>query len=194
MTSPVIAMTAKDIERNTYKSGGLIMFPVQNFKIFDGFSCCNPGDPDQDIDDFIRHDAWRHFQDRVAVTYGLFSADRRADDSPIGFATLQNDSIKLQEKTYAYPQMPAVKIGRFGIRREAQRKTAGTAFLGMIRDFMRQSGNRTGCRYLTLSTYPALVRFYEKNSFTVLNGLPVRPNPKKQLIMYLSLTEKSIQR
>jgi GNAT superfamily N-acetyltransferase len=187
-------MTAADIERNTYKSGGLIIFPVQNFEIFSGFSCCNPGDPDQDIDDFIHHDARRHFQDRVAVTYGLFSADRKADDLPIGFATLQNDSIKLQEKTYAYPHMPAVKIGRFGIRREAQRKAAGTAFLGMIWNFMRQASNRTGCRYLTLSTYPALIPFYEKNGFTVLSGLPSKPSPKKQLIMYLSLTTESIHR
>ena len=85
------------------------MRPVEDFRIFNGFSCCAPGDH-KDIDDFIHHgDAKRHFKDKVAVTYGLFEDAPGAEDYPLGFATLQNDAIEIEEKKYAYPNMPAVK-------------------------------------------------------------------------------------
>ena len=64
-----------------------------------------------------------------------------------------------------------------------------------IDDFIRSEAKRhTGCRFLTLSTFPPLIPFYEKNNFTVLGGKPAKPRPTKQLIMYLDLAHPSIHR
>ena len=187
MTPKVTLKTAPNVDRNVFKYQGLIMKAIKGFTVFDGFSCCGPEGCKDDIDDFIRNDARRHFKDKVAVTYGLFHDQPDKDHYPLGFATLQNDAIKMDGTKYPYENMPAVKIGRFGIRREIHGKGFGALFLAMIRLFMSQPDNRTGCRYLTLNTYPALVRFYEKNNFKVLGEKPANPRPSKQLIMYLDL-------
>ena len=186
-------MTATPKTRNSFPLNGLIMEVVEDFLIFNDFFCCGPDDKDKDIDDFIHNDAERHYRDKVAVTYGLFKATHKIR-WPLGFATLQNDTIAIRPEEYnIYPNMPAVKIGRFGIRREIQRKRFGTTFMAMIRQFM-VCDNRTGCRFLTLNTYPALFKFYDKNNFIVLNGMPAAPDPDEQLSMYLDLMAKSIHR
>ena len=171
------------------------MRPVEDFTIFNGFSCCGPDD-DTDIDEFIHNDASRHFRDKVAVTYGLFWDEPGEDHYPLGFATLQNDAIKMAGTKYPYKDMPAVKIGRFGIRREIQSIGLGANFLTMIRMFMSQPDNRTGCCYLTLNTYPIpkLLKFYDDNNFLALGGLPKNPKPTKQLVMYLDLLKNSLYR
>ena len=198
MTSKVYPKKALsvDIERNFFRHQGLIMKPVEDFEIFNGFSCCSPDDNDVDIDEFIRHDARRHFKDKVAVTYGLFLDEPDKDHYPLGFATLQNDAIRMEGTKYPYTNMPAVKIGRFGIRCEIQGMGFGANFLAMIRMFMSQADNRTGCCYLTLNTYPIpkLLKFYDDNNFLVLDGLPKNPKPTKQLIMYLDLVKSSAYR
>ena len=195
MTFKASLKTAPNEGRNVFSYRGLKMKAIEDFTVFDGFSCCGPND-DKDIDGFIHNDARRHFKDKVAVTYGLFLEDApgKAARFPLGFATLQNDAIKMDGTKYPYENMPAVKIGRFGIRREVHREGFGALFLTMIRLFMSQPDNRTGCRYLTLNTYPALVRFYEKNNFTALGGKRARLAPTEQLIMYLDLTASSIHR
>ena len=179
--------------RNVFRYRGLIMRTIEDFRIFNGFSCCGPDDKDKDIDDFIQNAARRYFKDKVAVTYGLFLDEPGRGHYPLGFAALQNDAIEIPVKDY-YPNMPAVKIGRFGIRREVHGKGFGANFLTMIRLFMSQPDNRTGCRYLTINTYPPLVKFYEKNNFTVLGGKKANLKPTKQLVMYLDLAAKSIHR
>jgi len=213
------AATARQDDRNFFKHEGLIMKPVEDFTVFDGFLCCDPDDKDADIDNFLRDgDASRYFNDKVAVTYGLFFdrqkwkaklplliLSRLADKLPffsrpgwesklpLGFATLQNDAIEIPIKDY-YPNMPAVKIGHFGIRREFQRRKIGSTFLYMIYQFMRQANNRTGCRFLTLNTYEPLVKFYEDNNFIVFNGKPRNPQSSSQSIMYLDLLAESFNR
>jgi hypothetical protein len=142
MTSKLFSQkTPHEGRGNTFSHQGLIMKPVEDFGIFNGFSCCGPDDKDKDIDNFIRDDARRHFEDKVAVTYGLFLDEPDNDHYPLGFATLQNDAIKMEGTKYPYPNMPAVKIGRFGIRREIQGRGFGALFLVMIRMFMSQPDN-----------------------------------------------------
>ena len=170
------------------------MKPIKDFRIFDGFSSLPPSEKEKDIDDFIHNDAERHFSDKIAVTYGLFYDAPKWANSPLGFATLQNDAIEISLERYNYPNLPAVKIGRFGIRQDAQRRGFGTHFLNMIKRFMSQPDNRTGCRFLTLSTFPPLFHFYEKNNFTVLNGKAPRPKSFKQFIMYLDLVRTGFHR
>ena len=194
MTSEPSEIIFPPDNRNAIAFRGLIMKPVEDFGVFNGFSCARPGDKDTDIDDFIRDDAHRYFKDKVAVTYGLFFNERDWETRyPLGFATLQNDIIEIPIKDY-YPNMPAAKIGRFGIRLELQRRKVGSTFIYMIYEFMRQANNRTGCRYLTLNTYQPLVKFYEKNNFIVFDGKPAEPEPTHQLVMYLDLLSGSLHR
>ena len=157
---------------------------VRNFSIFDGFFCCNP-DVNDDLDDFIHKDAEQHYRDRMAVTYAAFLSDN-SFNYPIGFATLQNDVLRIKHKEYRYNTSPAVKIGIFGVRIEYQRIGIGTNMLSIIKDFVF-SQDKIDCRYLTLDAYnnPTTLNFYtNKNGFKFLK----EPNPqRKQEILFFDL-------
>ena len=199
--TPSVASTQAQGERNTFPYAHLIMRAIEDFTIFNGFFCCNPHGQEEDIDDFIRDEAKNHYIDKIAVSYGLFyDGDPQKEywaKNPLGFATLQNDTIEIHVKGY-YPNIPAVKIGRFGISMALQKQYFGSTFLKMIRLYMSQPDNRTGCRYLTLNTYPdpGLIYFYLKNGFYIYNSLtgnPVgnlinMPSSAKQIVMYRDLT------
>lgn len=131
------------VNRNEYSNGKYNLRPVTDFSIFTGFTCCGPDDADRDLDDFIRDDAERHLQDKMAVTYGLFFPEKKLSHFPLAFFTLQNDALKIQSPGYPYKTPPAVKIGRFGVSFEFQSKGIGTDVLTMIKDFMC-SDNRAG--------------------------------------------------
>ena len=45
------------MRRNLYSNGKYNLNPVNDFRIFAGFSCCAPDDEDKDLDDFIQNDA-----------------------------------------------------------------------------------------------------------------------------------------
>ena len=170
------------MSRNVYKNNKYILNPVDNFRIFAGFSCCAPDD-DQDLDDFILNDAERHRQDLMAVTYGLFLIDY--PNHPLAFATLQNDALKMDIDDYPYKSSPAVKIGRLGVSIKWQGGGIGTELLTMIKDFMLID-NRTGCKYITVDAYnnPRVLNFYQKNGFLILKT----PNPqRRQESMYFDL-------
>jgi len=130
--------------------------PVEDFTIFAGFSCLNDYDTDRDLEDFIRNDARKHFVDKIAVTYQLFSL-QAINEGPIGFATLQNDAIVVDEETdfhdickeYPYRAFPAVKIGRLAIRLDLQKQHFGKMFLTILKTIFI-TNNRTGCRFVTV--------------------------------------------
>ncbi|MDL2321955.1 GNAT family N-acetyltransferase [Desulfosarcina sp. OttesenSCG-928-B08] len=165
------------MNRNEYSNGKYNLRPVTDFSIFTGFTCCGPDDADRDLDDFIRDDAERHLQDKMAVTYGLFFPEKKLSHFPLAFFTLQNDALKIQSPGYPYKTPPAVKIGRFGVSFEFQSKGIGTDVLTMIKDFMC-SDNRTGCRYITVDAYnqPRVLDFYLKNGFFFLKS----PNSQRR--------------
>lgn len=164
-------MTRNAISNQLYK-----ISPVEDFTIFSGFFCCAE-EEDDDLDDFIHNDAERHLRDRMAVTYGVFFVEDGDLTQPIAFVTLQNDALKVKGPGYKYKTTPAVKIGRFGVRREFQRLGVGTHVLTMIKTLMCTK-NRTGCRYVTLDAYnkPKVIDFYtKKNGFIFLK----EPNPDR---------------
>jgi ribosomal protein S18 acetylase RimI-like enzyme len=170
------------MNRNTHKFGLFSLYPVTDFLIFAGFSCCGPDDKDNDLDDFIHNDAKSHLLSRMAVTYGFFV---EGITEPLGFATLQNDSIKVQTPGYLYKSSPAVKIGRLGIANKFQRIGSGSALLSMLKGFML-TNNRTGCRYITLDAYnnPCVLNFYSKNGFKPLQEISAK---RLQVLMYFDL-------
>ena len=62
------------MSKNRYSNGQYAFNPVTDFTIFTGFTCCGQDDGDRDLDDFIRDDAERHLNDKMAVTYGVPSS------------------------------------------------------------------------------------------------------------------------
>jgi hypothetical protein len=182
------------VHRNSLTYKNYIISPVEDFSILAGFSCINPDDPDQDLNEFVRQDAEQHYLDKIAVTYIL--KDKRNPNIVLGFATLQNDAIIIDGKeqipsiaSYEYKTFPAIKIGRFGISIAYQRKNFGTLFLFMLKKLMLKA-NRTGCRFITvdarrikkqkIDTRP----FYRKNGFS---DLPSRGKTSTYCPMYFDL-------
>jgi hypothetical protein len=181
---------------------GLSIKKIQDFSIFEDFRCCpppKPGEAESDIDDFIHNDAYRYYKDKIASTYGLFF---QIDKRPVAFATLQNDAISIgpgftPPKGYFYPQYPAVKIGRFGVRMNMLLKSGvnlhlqnnrfGSYFLRYIKHFMSQENNRTGCRYLTVNADKSdrIIKFYTRNGFVPLQDQPSKE--ESQIVMYFDL-------
>ena len=166
------------MQRNSLTEGLYTIAPVEDFRIFAGFLCSPPDAADRDLEDFLANDAYRHFIDRIAVTYALVAAE--APQIPLGFATLANDAIVIDRESpllevadYPYTSFPAVKIGRFGIVLPLQRHRLGGLFIAMLKKLMCE-GNRTGCRFITVDAWRNkkigvdVTPFYEKHGFAAL--------------------------
>lgn len=173
------------MQRNSFLFEGFRLDPVLDFSVFTGLSVFAG---DSDIDDFLLHDAERHFAHKMAVTYAL---SLPPEPTIIAFASLQNDAIKLggSYDGFPYRSLPAVKIGRLGVRQAYQRMGVGSFLLGMLARFML-TANRTGCRFITLDAYntPKTLAFYEKNGFEKIKSGPI--NPKKHTVpMFRDITD-----
>jgi GNAT superfamily N-acetyltransferase len=138
---------------------------VTDYTVFTGFSCGHP-----DLDDFLHTDAAKHAAQLLAVTYALCLAENTLR-TPLAFASLLNDSAMMDKRfkkkmprVCQYSVYPAVKIGRFGVRQEAQGKNVGSDFLDLIRLLFLEN-NRTGCRLVTVDAYADAVGFYQRNGF-----------------------------
>ena len=59
------------MQRNSLIEDPYIIAPVEDFSIFTGFLCSPPEAQDRDLEDFLATDAYRHFKDRIAVTYTI---------------------------------------------------------------------------------------------------------------------------
>jgi len=171
------------------------MQPVEDFSLFDGFSCLSVEEKDRDLEEFIQTDALRHFRHRMAVTYSLSLIK---EPHPLGFATLQNDTIAILDKKfdlpemlgkYAYKSYPAAKIGRLGISIAFQHKRLGSILLYMIKQLLT-TDNRTGCRFLTVDAWRNkkskvnVCGFYEKNAF---KRIPYIKSTSGYIPMYFDL-------
>lgn len=62
---------------------------------------------------------------------------------------------------------PSVKIGRLAISKDLQGQSLGTYLLKFIKMYF-VSGNKTGCRFVTVDAYNDAVSFYLKNGFEFL--------------------------
>jgi len=182
------------VQRNSLIEGPYTIAPVEDFNIFTGFICSPPEAKDRDLEDFLATDAYRHFVDRITVTYALASVD--APQTPLGFATLANDAIVIDRENplpevagYPYTSFPAVKIGRFGIALPLQKHGLGGLFIAMLKKLMCEA-NRTGCRFITVDAWRNkkagvdVTPFYEKQGFALL---PCRPKTSLYVPMYFDL-------
>ena len=189
-------MPAKDRNRIEYLGWALsILDSEDEFEQLKTFDC-----GDDDLNEFFREDALPHKEELLAETYALRLIDSEATGSndslsdPVAFVTFNNDNIELTQrkrkkllpaKKARYRYLPAVKIGRLGVRKEYQRKDIGTHLLNMVKRLFL-TNNRTGCRFITVDAYnkPRVLKFYLKNDFSFLHN---KDENKATRIMYFDL-------
>jgi GNAT superfamily N-acetyltransferase len=175
-------------ERNTIRDEFGIFKAVNDFTVFGGFSC-----NDTDLDDFIHQDAMEQQAELLGIIYAFMLIDD-PHERPLVFASLSNSAIKLKpghparkaiNKNVSYKDFPAVKIGRFGVRKEVQGKGLGGHTMNLIKQFFT-TDNRTGCRFLVVDAYnkPDILRFYMKNHFAFYDE---KDATRKTRIMYYDL-------
>lgn len=160
---------------------------VTDFSEFVDFDCGNP-----DLNDFILNDARQHKQERLAETYSFRLVDGERETLPVAFASLLNDSIKLKPSLVEqipehlrYHDLPAVKIGRLGVRKEVRRNKIGTTLINVIKELLT-THNRTGCRFLTVDAYnnTDTIPFYRANGFDFYHNKDAN---RKTRIMFFDL-------
>lgn len=139
---------------------------------------------DKDLDEFFSKDAFFYEAELIGKTYAWVDASdpRRI----LGLITLANDSIKTKilataarnrlQRTVSNAKrginFPAVLIGRLGVASECQGKgmNIGSQIINHIKDWLRSSENRTGCRFIVVDAYnnDKTLHFYERNGFKTL--------------------------
>ena len=142
----------------------------------DSFDC-----GDDDLNDFILHDALPYRRERLAVTYVFVEKYDRS--SVAAFFCLSNDRISLTDfdnksrynrfsrrfnNSKRLRSYPAVKIGRLGVARAMKGMNVGSILLTFIKRYFA-GDNKTGCRFITVDAYAAAIPFYLKNGFVPLN-------------------------
>jgi GNAT superfamily N-acetyltransferase len=88
-----------------------------------------------------------------------------------------NDAIKIQypfegvDTRIHYPFLPAVKLTRFGVKKQLQGHNIGTHALNMVKQLFI-TDNRTGCHFITVDAdnKPRVIQFYERNGFNLLTN------------------------
>jgi GNAT superfamily N-acetyltransferase len=156
-----------NINRNEFVDGSWVLRKVEDIAICDSFDC-----GDDDLNEYFHKDVVLHKAELITQTYCL----QLISVPTLALALLDfcNDAVHLDRyknlveidprKQYRY--LPAVKLTRFGVQKEFQRRNIGTHALNMAKKLFI-TDNRTGCRLLTVDAYnkPEVLRFYEKNGF-----------------------------
>jgi len=130
------------------------------------FSC-----DDNDLDEFLKEDSIRQKNFMLNSTY-IATYKKEI----IGFFTISTDNIPLKdlgkaykklfkEKDIRYEKLPALKIGRLGVKKDFQNKGIGKYLLRSIFSKSIDSwSENTGFRFITINSYPEnhVINFYEK--------------------------------
>lgn len=130
------------------------------------FSC-----DDEDLDEFLKEDSIKQQDYMLNSTYIAIY-----EKEVIGFFTISTDNIPLKslgknykklfkEKGIKYDKLPALKIGRLGIRKDFQNKGIGKYLLKSILNKSIEIWSKdTGFRFITINAYPEnnVINFYEK--------------------------------
>ncbi len=149
---------------------------------------------DDDLNEFIRNDAWNYKRRLLAETY-LFYPTELADQNifkPVAYASVCNDAItvvseerkgekrlffktaiqkRLPNSKRFFRSFPAVKIARLAVVKSIPRQGLGSEIINIFKKLFLTE-NRTGCLFLTVDAYntPYTLSFYKKNGFDyVLN-------------------------
>ncbi len=136
---------------------------------------------DEDLNEFILHEAKLYRKALLAVSYVLESDDNQ---QICAYFSMANDRVSLtdfdnrtefnrfrrqrfvnEKRLRSYP---AVKLCRLAVDVSLRGQAIGTYLLNFIKSFFVVN-NKTGCRFLTVDAYAGAIPFYEKNGFVPLN-------------------------
>lgn len=131
---------------------------------------------EEDINNFLRHDAYIQQQQGMNTTYLFYY-----NNNIVAFVSLTADSIKLSNKEkkkseLPYRDVPAVKIGRLGADYRFKKRGIGTFVINFVKAMAynlsqgldvrgEPIGTSMGIRYLTLDSYKHNIDYYMKQDF-----------------------------
>jgi len=151
--------------RNTFAEDGWILENIDDLSVCETFDC-----NDDDLNDYFHNDVKWHKEELLTQTYRLY---KDTDSNlTVGLLDFCNDTLRINKPhlpldinpLIPYNSLPAVKLTRFGITSQFQRKNIGTHVLNMVKRFFTTE-NRTGCRFITVDAYSNVTDFYRKNGF-----------------------------
>jgi GNAT superfamily N-acetyltransferase len=134
---------------------------------------------DEELNDFLLHDAKNYLVQRLAVTYFIEN-----DTDTIAYFCLSNDTVQrfLADRTEwkkirkSIPNSklrssyPAVKIGRLAVSKKYAHSGFGKLMIQIVREMLVADTQQTGCRFLTVDAYQNAVNFYLRNKFDFLTA------------------------
>lgn len=156
--------------RNKFAKDGYIIEKLVDLSVCNTFDCNR-----NDLNDYFRKDIQIYKEEMFTQSYKLY----KETEPHVILALLDfcNDSVRVEKFTQRpdiSPRIPisipypAVKLTRFGVRTELQRKHIGTNALNLVKLFFI-TDNRTGCRVITIDAYKDVVGFYKKNGFSLFS-------------------------
>lgn len=151
--------------------------PLSDSNVPKDFEC-----QDDDLNDFILHDALIHQENHIAVTTLVFYRNEL-----VGFFSLAADCIALDKKEkrrldnrVRYAEYPATKICRLATCKDHQKKGIGTVMFNMILGFVvEELQPNLGVRFISVDAYRGSEGFYADLGF-VRNIAEV--NPERDVI------------
>jgi GNAT superfamily N-acetyltransferase len=160
-------------KRNRFQSGGWVLEVLSDHDRAQAFDC-----GDTDLNDFFRNDLRPPEAQLLTKTY-ILNPVGASVDPPVALISYCNDKIRLDSMgdirfegiKQPYRYIPAVKIARLGVRRDFRNQGIGTHLLNMTKSFFL-TGNRTGCRVLTVDAYKNedVTAFYKKSFFDFISS------------------------
>lgn len=165
------------------------LYKLENENQIKSFECV-----DSDLNDFLFDDSLNFHKQLMGVTYLLID---NANERIVAYYTLFNDKITRDDEERSVwnklsrplpnqkrrKHYPAVKIGRLAIDKNYSKQGIGSEILTFLK-VLFTSGNRTGCRFITIDAYRAALSFYKKNNFLYLTG---KDKNKDTRLMYFDL-------
>lgn len=130
---------------------------------------------DDDLNNFLVEDAKNYLNDMMAVTYlfvdngqqqiaayfSLLNDKVAYDPQSKGVWNRINRRIHNNKRRRSYP---SVKIGRLAVGEDYAKLGLGSKILDFIKRIYA-TGNRAGCRFVTVDAYANAAKFYQKNGF-----------------------------
>ena len=123
---------------------------------------------DDDINDFIRNDAFV-YQDKKIATTTIFIYE----DNIMGFFSASADSLRLnppekeEHEVSEKPikEFPAIKIARLGRDKKFRGENVGTGILKWAIGHILECSKMVAVRFVTVDSYPNRAAWYEKFGF-----------------------------
>lgn len=147
---------------------GYLPIPEVERAALESFSCGKTG-----LDDFLKETALAQHKARLGLTSVVFHEDFKG---PVGFFTLANDAIPLEEserfdlgidEVVMVSAIPAVKIGRLAVHQDLQGNGVGAFLINLIIGDALNSVTLSTGRLLVVDADndERVLSFYQKSGF-----------------------------